>query len=187
MQYRISSFYIDLKVVVINLYQIWIHLQFHFHYSEFTHQYLYVCIISIYIIISTRISNLHECSQTTLTFLDVSVQIAQKKILITLHKKPTDCHCYLRYTSCHPVHIKDSIIYSQFLRYKRIYTRNRLHWTQQKINLASAPQSLTYQSYHKTIVYSDQNSTNRTFKAKATNIKEQSASPTNIPSDHCPN
>ena len=30
----------------------------------------------------------------------------------------------IHYTSCHPVHIKDSIIYSLFLRYKRICTRN---------------------------------------------------------------
>ena len=66
----------------------------------------------------------HECSKTTLPFLDVSVQIAQNKIFTTLHKKPTDSNSYLHYTSCHPVHIKNSIICSQFLRYKRICTRN---------------------------------------------------------------
>ena len=66
----------------------------------------------------------HKCSQTTLPFLDVSVQIAQNKIFSTLHKKPTDSHSYLHYTSCHPVHIKNSLIYYQFLRYKRICTRN---------------------------------------------------------------
>ena len=65
-----------------------------------------------------------ECSKTTLPFLDVSVLIAQNKIFTTLHKKPTDSHSYLHYNSCHPVHIKNSIIYSQFLRYKRICTRN---------------------------------------------------------------
>ena len=47
----------------------------------------------------------HECSKITLPFLDVSVQIRQNKIFTTLHKKPTDNHSYLHYTSCHPVHI----------------------------------------------------------------------------------
>ena len=56
----------------------------------------------------------HERSKTTLPFLYVSVQIAQNKIFTTLHKKPTDRHSYLHYNSCHPVHIKNSIIYSQF-------------------------------------------------------------------------
>ena len=66
----------------------------------------------------------HERSKTKLPFLDVSVQIAQNKIFPTLHKEPTDSHSYLHYNSCHPVHIMNSIIYSQFLRYKRICTRN---------------------------------------------------------------
>ena len=66
----------------------------------------------------------HECSITTLPFLDVSVQIAQNEIFTTLHKKPTDSHSNLHYTSCQPVHIKNSIIYFQFHRYKRICTRN---------------------------------------------------------------
>ena len=43
---------------------------------------------------------------------------------MTLYKKPTDSRSYLHYNSCHPVHIKNSIIYSQFLGFKRICTRN---------------------------------------------------------------
>ena len=66
----------------------------------------------------------HECSNATLQFLDVSVQIAQNKIYTTLHKKPTESHSYLHYASCQPVHIKITTIYSQFLGYKRICTRN---------------------------------------------------------------
>ena len=66
----------------------------------------------------------HECSKTTLPFLDVIVQIRQDKIFTTLHKKPTDSYSYLHYTSCHPVHIKVSIIYTQFPKYKRICTGN---------------------------------------------------------------
>ena len=66
----------------------------------------------------------HGRSKTTLPFLDVSVQIAQNKIFTTLHKKTTDSNSYLHYNSCHPVYIKNSIIYSQFLRCIRICTRN---------------------------------------------------------------
>ena len=47
-----------------------------------------------------------------------------EQIFTTLHKKPTDSHSYLHYNSCHPVHIKNSIIFCQFIRYKRICTRN---------------------------------------------------------------
>ena len=66
----------------------------------------------------------HECPKTTLPFLDASVQIAQNNMFTNIHKKPTDRHSYLQYISCHPVYIKNSIIYSQFLRYKRICTRS---------------------------------------------------------------
>ena len=62
--------------------------------------------------------------QNNITILDVSVQMRQDKIFTTLCKKSTDSHSYLHYTSCHPVHIKDSMIYSQFLRYKWTCTRN---------------------------------------------------------------
>ena len=36
------------------------------------------------------------------------------------YTKSTDTHAFLSYNSFHPRHIKQSIIYSQFLRYKRI-------------------------------------------------------------------
>ena len=94
-----------------------------------------------------NINFIQECSKTTLPFLDVSVQIEQDKIFahsyltlethsyltlethsyLTLetHSYLTlETHSYLHYTSCHPVQIRGSIIYSQFRRYKRICTSN---------------------------------------------------------------
>ena len=65
-----------------------------------------------------------ECSKATMPFLDVLVQKRHDKMLATLLKKSTDSHICLHYTYCHMVHIKDSIIFSQFIRYKRICTRN---------------------------------------------------------------
>ena len=58
----------------------------------------------------------YECSKTTLPLLDISVQIALNNIFTTLHKKPADSHSYLHYNRCHPVHIKNSIIYTQFFK-----------------------------------------------------------------------
>ena len=72
----------------------------------------------------SNITFIHECSKTTLTYIDVSVQIRQDKIFTTLHKIHTDSQKYLHYTSCHPVLLKDSIIYPQFRGYKTISTRN---------------------------------------------------------------
>ena len=36
------------------------------------------------------------------------------------NKRNTDNHRYLHYTSCHPMHMKNSMFFSQLLRYKRI-------------------------------------------------------------------
>ena len=129
----------------------------------------------------------HECSKTTLPFLDVSVQIAQNKIFTTLHKNPTVSLSYLHYTSCHPVHIKNSIIYSQFLRYKGICTRNT--------NFIEHSKEITTRLLHKAYPFkiitkqwkkSEKNTTNRTFNTRATNINKLHASHTNLPCDHCP-
>ena len=59
--------------------------------------------------------------QTNITVLDVSVHIRQDKIFSTIFQKSTGSNCY---ASSHTVHIMDSIIYPQFIRYKRVCTRN---------------------------------------------------------------
>ena len=55
-------------------------------------------------------------------FTSISIRCRQDKIFTTLHKKPTDSHSYLHCNRCHLVQIKNSIVYSQFPRYKS--TRN---------------------------------------------------------------
>ena len=67
-----------------------------------------------------NISFTHEYSSTAVSFLDVIIKINNGIISTRLYKKTTDNHRYLNYTSCHPMHIKNSIIFSQLLRYKRI-------------------------------------------------------------------
>ena len=62
-----------------------------------------------------------ESSSTDIPFLDTRVYIDKdRKLRTTLYKKPTDRQFLLHYQSNHPTHIKESIIYSQALRYNRI-------------------------------------------------------------------
>ena len=59
-------------------------------------------------------------SNREIPFLDVLVRLQGNSISTSLYSKPTDNHQYLDFHSCHPVHLKKSIIFSQGLRIKRI-------------------------------------------------------------------
>ena len=55
-----------------------------------------------------------------INFLDLRLTLDKGKILNDLYCKPTDCHQYLSFTSCHPPHVKRSIVYSQAMRVHRL-------------------------------------------------------------------
>ena len=60
-------------------------------------------------------------SPNVVNYLDTQVKYHKISGLSTdLFTKPTDTQSYLRYNSCHPTHIRDSLPYSQFLRIRRI-------------------------------------------------------------------
>lgn len=62
-----------------------------------------------------------EISETSIPFLDTRVIIDKEgNLTTTLYKKPTDANLYLHYKSCHPLHQKNSIPYSQAIRIRRI-------------------------------------------------------------------
>ncbi len=64
-----------------------------------------------------------QISETCNDFLDTSLYFTPAgEIAFKLYSKPTDKHNYLRYDSCHPKRMKESIPYSQFLRIRRICT-----------------------------------------------------------------
>ena len=61
-----------------------------------------------------------KISKYKISFLDCEVIRTNNQLKTDVHKKPTDCHPYLEYTSVHPSHFKGSIPYSQALRLRRI-------------------------------------------------------------------
>ena len=65
-----------------------------------------------------------ERSEQKLNFLDVTVQLSNNKFVTDLYCKPTDCHQYLHYNSCHPEHMKKTSVYSQRLRIRRFCSEN---------------------------------------------------------------
>ena len=74
---------------------------------------------------SAHIKFTTETSPTEISFLDSKVVLEDGVIYTDLFTKPTDSHNYLYYNSAHPQRCKDSIPYSQFLRVRRICTRNQ--------------------------------------------------------------
>ena len=65
----------------------------------------------------------YESSKKDISFLDLKVSLTKGKLSTDLHIKATDCHQYLHYSSGHPEHTKQSIVYSQLLRVSRICSR----------------------------------------------------------------
>ena len=63
-----------------------------------------------------------DMSPTESAFLDLIIYIKGKKLNTRLHTKPTDRHMHLNYNSEHPMTLKRSIPYSQFLRLKRVHS-----------------------------------------------------------------
>ena len=63
-----------------------------------------------------------DISPTEIAFLDLITYIKGNKLYTRLHTKSTDRHMYLNFNSEHPMSLKRSIPYSQFLRLKRIHS-----------------------------------------------------------------
>eukprot|EP00061_Rhincodon_typus_P015005 g42439.t1 len=63
-------------------------------------------------------------SDTSLSFLDLSVSISGDHLETDIYFKTTDSHSYLDYTSSHPPSFKNVILYSQFLCLRRICSQD---------------------------------------------------------------
>ena len=86
----------------------------------------------------------HEVSTTSVSFLDLSISIHPNcpKLSTTIFYKPTDSHAYLLHSSSHPSSTRNSIPYSQFLRLRRICSREQDfdHEAQRMCNFFTARQ-----------------------------------------------
>ena len=71
----------------------------------------------------------YESSPESVNFLDITVYLKNGNLHHKLYTKPTDSHLYLRFDSCHPIHNKKSIPYSQMIRLKRIHNNNEEYET----------------------------------------------------------
>ena len=64
-------------------------------------------------------------SSSEIAFLDLTIYITDDKLCTRLYTKNTDRHVYLNFNSEHPINLKRSIPYSQFLRLKRIHSESQ--------------------------------------------------------------
>jgi len=67
----------------------------------------------------------HEFGQQNISFLDTGISFHNGKLESNLYVKPTDSHNYLFFSLCHPRHTKEAILYSQFIRVRRICSNKR--------------------------------------------------------------
>ena len=58
-----------------------------------------------------------EISDTSLAFLDIKISIEGNGLCTSVYYKPIDSHSYLLYSSSHPLHVKNSIPFSDFVVY----------------------------------------------------------------------
>ena len=73
-------------------------------------------------------------SPTEIAFLDLIIYTTEDKLCTRLYTKDTERHMYLNFHSEHPLNLKRSIPYSQFLRLKRIHSESHF-LIQSQINL----------------------------------------------------
>ena len=67
----------------------------------------------------------HSTQQTS--FLDMKIHIrSDRKLSTTLYRKPTDCATLLHFHSNHSLKFKESIVFSQVLRYNRLKADDNL-------------------------------------------------------------
>ena len=77
----------------------------------------------------------YEYYKDTISFLDLEVILSNGKLITTLYSKPTDCHEWFHYGSCHPEHTKRSVVYSSHvLEIKRVCTQE-IDFNEHSLNL----------------------------------------------------
>ena len=80
------------------------------------------CLNSDHLTIKFTAHIFSSCVEFLVTLVKI---LSQNTIITDLFTKPTDSHNYLHYSSCHPIHTKHSLPYSQLIHIKRICTEQK--------------------------------------------------------------
>ena len=103
------------------------------------------------------INNLHPTikftysySETEINFLDTTIykERGKNRFKSKIYKKPTDTNSLLHFSSYHPPHTKENIIYTQALRYRLLTTNNN----QLKYELNSLKKNFILRGYPNNII-----------------------------------
>ena len=84
----------------------------------------------------------HRYFSTAVSFLDVIIKINIESIFTTLYKKNTDNHRYLHHTSCHPMQVKNSIIFRASQIQKNMLKQKEFYQAQLRTNHTIFPHRL---------------------------------------------
>ena len=63
-----------------------------------------------------------KSNKGSINFLHFNINVSNGHLMINMYIKPLDCHQYLDYSSSHSNRSKHSIVYSQSLRARRLYS-----------------------------------------------------------------
>ena len=116
-----------------------------------------------------------DISPTEIAFWDLIIYIKGSKLYTRLHRKNNDRHMCLNFNSEHPMSLKRSLLYSQFLRLKRIHPESH-HLLQAQIHLywffiwREYPHGIILDVWRKTNQVSRETLLSQTGSSQETNI-----------------
>ena len=111
-------------------------------------------------------------SSSEIAFLDLTIYVTDDKLCTRLFTKSRHRHMYLNFNSEHPMNLKKSIPYSQFLRLKRIHSESH-HLIQSQIHLylyfiwREYPHDVVLETWNKTNQVTRQSLLNDSSRTKA--------------------
>lgn len=75
----------------------------------------------------------HSHHANNVTFLDVLVKRGERGCITSIYRKDTERNTFLHYSSAHPIQLRNSLPFSQFVRYRRNCSEDRDFKHQSKI------------------------------------------------------
>jgi len=123
---------------------------FLWHHGEEELLHFYTCLNNYHKTIKFELNYSYD----SINFLDTTTYIQQNYVHTKLYIKPTDKKQFLHFTSCHPIHVKKAIPFSQALRYRRIIDddnilRVELNKLSKKFIIRSYPRDLVMNNIYK--------------------------------------